>query len=128
MAPRPFMSDRKDGRLDRLADTLALRAQELRSRGLLNDTATLLSLDYASQLAQAPYLFDMADGILHRSRCAAVPSGSRSTLYAVWELRDGDEKLACPSCCPQFDAQPQILPWLGLRARMKKFLGRSRDL
>lgn len=112
-----------------MADTLALRAQDLRTRGLLTETATLLSLDYASQAAQAPYLFNMADGILHRSYCAVVRNGSRSTLYATWELREGDEKLACPSCCPQSGAQPRILSGLGLlRARLKKFLGRSRDL
>jgi hypothetical protein len=94
------MSDRKERSLDRLADTLALRAQELRSRGLVSETATLLSLDYASQRAKAPYLFDMADGILHRKHCAAALNGSTSTLYAVWELREGDQKLACPVCSP----------------------------
>jgi hypothetical protein len=95
------MSNRKKRGRDRLADTLALRVQELRSSGLLNETVTLLSLDYASQSAQAPYLFDMADGILHRNPCAAAPNGSRSTLYAVSELREEDEKLLCRVCFPQ---------------------------
>lgn len=84
--------------LAHLADTVALRVQKLRSAGLLRETATLLNLDYTSQAAQAPYLFDIARGLLHRKHCAAMPNGSRSTFYAVWELRKGDEKLACPTC------------------------------
>lgn len=116
MAPRPFMSNRK-GRTLRLADALALRVQELRSRGFVNETATLLSLDYASQAAQAPYLFDMADGILHRGRCAAIPNGSKSTLYAVWELKEGDAKLACPICCSDQPRSPTSRP----KARQTSF-------
>jgi len=101
------MSEWKQRRLENLADTLAFRVQALHYSSFLRETDTLLSLDYASQAAQAPYLFDMAGGILHRGHCRAVPDGSRSTLYAVWELREGDEKLACPRCCPQSSLRAQ---------------------
>lgn len=94
--------------LEDLADTLALRVQELRSKGILKETDALLNLDYSSQAAEAPFLFDIAGGVLHRNGCNAVPNGSRSTLYAVSELGEGDEKLACPICCPQSDPQPKV--------------------
>lgn len=102
------MSNLEHKSLEDLADTLALRIQELRTKGLLKETETLLNLDYASQAAQAPFLFDMARGLLHRNHCTAIPTSSRSTLYAVWELTDGDEELACPTCCPQSGEQLQL--------------------
>jgi hypothetical protein len=94
--------------LEELADSLALRVQELRSNGLVKNTEALLNLDYTSQAAQAPFLFDIAGGVLHRNGCNAIPNGSRSTLYALPELREGDEKLACPICRPQSAPQPKV--------------------
>jgi hypothetical protein len=108
MPPKPCMNNGEQRSLEDLADTLALRVQELRSKGLLKETETLLNLDYTSQAAQAPFVFDMAGGILHRNHCNAVPHGSRSTLYAVWELREGDETPACPICSPRSGEQPQV--------------------
>ena len=102
------MSERQQRRLENLADTLALRVQTLRSTGFLRETDTLLSLDYASQAAQAPYLFDMAGGILHRNHCPVVPDSSSSTLYALSDLREEDEKLACPICWPQLSADSRV--------------------
>lgn len=102
------MSEWRQRHLENLADALLLHVQKLRSSGFLKETATLLNLDYASQAAQAPYLFDMARGILHRKHCAALPHGSRSTLYALWELREGDDKLACPICCCPSGEQSQL--------------------
>jgi hypothetical protein len=102
------MNNGEDRSLDHLADSLALRVQELRSNGLLKETETFLNLDYTSQAAQAPFLFDMAGGILHRNYCTAVPNGSRSALYAVWELGEEDKERACPICCPQSVEQPPV--------------------
>lgn len=110
--PRPSMNNGngngEHNGLEDLADTLALRVQELRSNGLIKDTEALLNLDYTSQAAQAPFLFDIAGGILHRNGCDAVPNGSRSTLYALPEIREGDEKLACPICRPQSAPPPKV--------------------
>jgi hypothetical protein len=108
MPQRPCMNNGEQRSLEQLADTLALRVQELRSNGLLKETEALLNLDYTSQAAQAPFLFDMAEGILHRNHCTAVPNGSRSTIYAIWELREGEETSACPICCPHSGAQPRV--------------------
>lgn len=93
------MSERKQSRLENFADILVLRVQKLRSSGFLRETPTLLNLDSASQAAQAPYLFDMACGVLHRDHCTAIPDSCKTTLYPVWELREEDEKLACAICC-----------------------------
>jgi hypothetical protein len=102
------MNNGEQRSLEGLADSLALRVQELRSNGLLKETEALLNLDYSSQAAQAPFLFDMAEGILHRNHCTAVPNGSRSTLYTIWELREGEETSACPICHPHSGAQPRV--------------------
>jgi hypothetical protein len=102
------MNNLDQATLDDLADTLALRIQDLRTQGLLKETETLLNLDYTSQAAQAPFLFDMARGILHRNHCTAIPPGSGSTLYAVWELTDGDKELACAICRPESGEQSQL--------------------
>ena len=102
------MSNMEHTSLEDLADTLALHIQKLRSKGLLKETETLLNLDYTSQAAQAPFLFDMARGVLHRNNCVAISRSSRSTLYAVWEMRAGDEELTCPVCCPGSGKQSQI--------------------
>jgi hypothetical protein len=92
--------------LDELADSLSLRIQELRGQGLLTETEPLLNLDYTSQAAQAPFLFDMARAMVHRNHCAAIPDSSKSTLYAVWELSAGDRQMACPVCRPHLAAPP----------------------
>src|SRR5207302_11368432 len=104
----PCMSNLEHTSLEHLADTLALRIQELRSKGLLKETETLLNLDYTSQAARAPFLFDMARGVLHRNHCTAIPPGSGTTLYAVWELTDGDKELACAICRPESGEQCQL--------------------
>ncbi|HUZ46447.1 MAG TPA: hypothetical protein VMW54_07395 [Terriglobia bacterium] len=102
------MSSLEHTSLADLADTIALRIQELRSEGILKEAETLLNLDYTSEAADAPFLFDMVRGTLHRNNCTAIPASSKSTVYAVWELKEGDDQLACPVCRPQSDKPSHI--------------------
>jgi hypothetical protein len=94
------MNSLAEGTLEHFADLLALRIQQVRREGFLDGEEALLGLDCATDAARAPFQFDMVEARLHRTGCAAIPRGSRSTLYAVWAMKHGDEKLACPSCLP----------------------------
>lgn len=94
------MNSLAEGTLEHFADLLALRIQQIRMEGLLDGEEALLTLDCAADAARAPFQFDMVEARLHRTGCAAIPRGSRSTLYAVWGMKHSDEKLACPSCLP----------------------------
>ncbi len=98
--PFLFMNSLAEGTLEHFADLLALRIQQMRTEGLLDGEEALLSLDCAADAAQAPFQFDMVEARLHRTGCPAIPRSSRSTLYAVWSVKPGDEKVACPSCLP----------------------------
>jgi hypothetical protein len=94
--------------LEELADQIALNIQELRTQGLLEESETLLNLNYTARALEAPYLFDMVSGTVHRRDCKAIPATSRSALYAVWELHEGNEQSACPSCHPAADQQAAL--------------------
>ncbi len=83
-----------------LVDTVGLRIQELHASGQLPGDQPLLRIDNRDQARQAPFQFDAAQGLLHRTGCRAIPPGSRSALYGVWEVGDEDPGLACPRCNP----------------------------
>jgi hypothetical protein len=83
-----------------LGDRLALEVQELHRKGKVPDTQPLLRIDQRKEAAEAPYQFDAVRGRLHKTGCRAIPPGSRSALYGVWEFRSGEKHLACPRCKP----------------------------
>ncbi len=83
-----------------LVDTVGLRIQELHASGQLPGDQPLLRIDNRDQARQAPFQLDAAQGMLHRTGCRAIPPGSRSALYGVWEIGAEDPALACPRCNP----------------------------
>ena len=83
-----------------LVDTVGLRIQELHASGQLPGDQPLLRIDNRDQASQAPFQLDAARGLLHRTGCRAIPPGSRSALYGVWEIGAEDPALACPRCNP----------------------------
>ncbi|MGZ6013213.1 MAG: hypothetical protein ACXWK0_15325, partial [Caulobacteraceae bacterium] len=83
-----------------LIDAIGLQIQDLHAAGRLNDEQPLLRIDNREQARQAPFQFDAAGGLLHRADCKAIPAGSRSALYGVWEVGTEDPRLACPRCEP----------------------------
>lgn len=97
-----------------LIDAVGLQIQDLHAAGRLNDEQPLLRIDNREQARQAPFQFDAAGGLLHRADCKAIPAGSRSALYGVWEVGAEDPALACPRCEPlgkaNGAARPQPTP------------------
>ena len=88
-----------------LVDTVGLRIQELHASGKLAGNQPLLRIDNSERARQAPFQFDAARGRLHRTGCRAIPSGSRSALYGVWDVASQGTAVACPRCRP-LDGQP----------------------
>ena len=76
-------------------DRLALELQKLRAPG-----ETLVRIDYRREAAQAPFQFDMANGMLHRRGCAAIPSNVSGALYAIWEPDGETDAIGCNFCRP----------------------------
>lgn len=97
-----------------LIDAIGLQIQNLHAAGQLNGDQPLLRIDNREQARQAPFQFDPAGGLLHRTGCKAIPAGSRSALYGVWEAGAEDPALACPRCEPLGKAndgpRPQAAP------------------
>ena len=93
-----------------LVDTVGLRIQELRASGQLPGDQPLLRIENREQARQAPFQFDAARGQLHRTGCRAIPPGSRSALYGVWEIGDDDPALACPRCIPVVRSEQKAEP------------------
>lgn len=83
-----------------LVDTIGLRIQELHASGKLAGDQPLLRIDNSGQARQAPFQFDAARGQLHRTGCRAIPAGSRSALYGVWEVGTESKAVACQRCNP----------------------------
>ncbi len=88
-----------------LVDMVGLRIQELHASGKLPGEQPLLRIDNRERAREAPFQFDAAKGQLHRTGCRAIPSGSDSALYAVWEVKAEDPALGCSRCNP-IDAPP----------------------
>ena len=97
-----------------LVDTIGLRIQELHASGKLAGDQPLLRIDNSERARQAPFQFDAARGQLHRSGCRAIPPGSRSALYGVWEIGTESKAVACPRCNPMDKpaaaAEPEARP------------------
>ncbi|WP_421994961.1 hypothetical protein [Reyranella sp.] len=97
-----------------LVDAVGLRIQELHASGKLAGNQPLLRIDNSERARQAPFQFDAARGQLHRTGCRAIPSGSRSALYAVWEVNAESQAVACPRCRPMdgkaAPAKPEAKP------------------
>lgn len=92
-----------------LVDTVGLRIQDLHASGKLPGDQPLLRIDNRERARAAPYQFDAAKGQLHRAGCRAIPPGSHSALYAVWEVKAEDAALACARCRP-IEAPPAAAP------------------
>lgn len=83
-----------------LTDAVAIGLQRLHQRRKLDTEQPLLSVDYRREAAVAPFQFDAARALLHRTGCKAIPRSSRSALYGVWTMTDKDMRVACPRCHP----------------------------
>jgi hypothetical protein len=94
------MSERAPVAREALVDTIGLRIQEMHAAGRLAGDQPLLRIDNRERAREAPYQFDAAHGKLHRTGCRAIPPGSDTALYGVWEIRVEEPGLSCPRCNP----------------------------
>ncbi len=83
-----------------LIDKVGLHIQELHAAGHLRGEQPLLRIDNREEARRAPFQFDAATGRLHRTGCRAIPQGSLSALYGVWQIGQGEKPLVCPRCKP----------------------------
>jgi hypothetical protein len=60
----------------------------------------LVRIDYRREAGEAPYQFDMANAVLHRTGCKAIRKDGRSALYGIWQVGPEDAKHACERCRP----------------------------
>lgn len=79
---------------------MALALQGLRRQTRTGGEAPLVRLENRKEAADAPFQFDPANAVLHRTGCTAIPKTSHSALYAVWKINKEDLKYACPRCRP----------------------------
>jgi hypothetical protein len=84
-----------------LGDSIALSIQELRRRQ--SRPRPLLRIDNRNEAAGAPFQFDTACALLHRRDCKAIPKGSRTALYGLWQIPAQAKQYACPVCKPSID-------------------------
>jgi hypothetical protein len=112
------MSERMSISRATLVDTVGLRIQELHASGKLPGDQPLLRIDNRERAREAPFQFDAAKGQLHRTGCRAIPPGSDSALYAVWEVKAEDPALGCSRCNP-IDAPPVVEPEASPQAEAK---------
>jgi hypothetical protein len=91
-----------------LGDSIALKIQELGQRQ--KEPRSLLRIDNREEAADAPFQFDTAAACLHRKGCRAIPSGSRTALYGLWQIPAQARPYACPVCKPRDDDEAEPLP------------------
>jgi len=102
------MSKEKKLNWTEIGDTLALKIQEWRKSGKVDDEQPLLRIDYRKEAAQAPFQFDIVNGKLHRTVCTAIPNDARSAVYAVWKPTKEDIKLGCKRCRPDSNGDERV--------------------
>ena len=89
-----------------LGDVIALKIQELRRRQ--SSARPLVRIDNREATANAPFQFDTAEACLHRNGCCAIPSGSRTALYGLWQIPPQARAFACPTCRPGDDDEDEM--------------------
>jgi hypothetical protein len=83
-----------------LFEDISLTIQELRRTGKIPAEPSLLRIHNPGEMTNAPFMFDMVNGRLHRAQCAKIPTVSRSALYAVWQPWQADLQQSCEICRP----------------------------
>jgi small nuclear ribonucleoprotein (snRNP)-like protein len=83
-----------------LGDEIALRLQQLRKQGKIDDDQPLLRIEFQREAAEAPFQFDAVSGKIHRNGCKSIPRHARSALYGVWHLPPEAAAYACSRCRP----------------------------
>jgi hypothetical protein len=89
-----------------LGDVIALKIQELRRRQ--STARPLVRIDNREATANAPFQFDTAEARLHRNGCGAIPTGSRTALYGLWQIPPQARAFACPTCRPGDDDEDEM--------------------
>jgi hypothetical protein len=89
-----------------LGDVLALKIQELRRHQ--DEPRPLLRIDNRTEAAAAPFQFDTVAACVHRNGCRAIPSGSRTALYGLWQIPPQVRQYACPVCRPEADEASEM--------------------
>lgn len=83
-----------------IVDRAALALQRLPHGKGAADELPLVGIDNAETNSNAPFLFDSANGTLHRRSCPHIAKEARSSLYAVWRMEPGDGITTCGKCKP----------------------------
>lgn len=94
------MSDDRRWNSAELFESISLKIQELHREKKIPDEPSLLRINNPGETANAPFMFDMVNGRLHRADCAKIPVVSKSALYAVWQPRRNDLEISCETCRP----------------------------
>jgi len=89
-----------------LGDVIALKIQELRARQ--SEPRPLVRIDNREEAAEAPFQFDTAEARLHRNGCRAIPAGSRTALYGLWQIPPQARKYACRVCRPDAEEEHEM--------------------
>jgi hypothetical protein len=89
-----------------LGDVIALKIQELRRRQ--SEPRPLVRIDNREAAANAPFQFDTVEARLHRNDCRAIPSGSRTALYGLWQIPPQARQYACAVCRPEADDEDEM--------------------
>ena len=103
-----------------LGDFIALKIQELGQRQ--SEPRPLLRIDNRAEAADAPFQFDTAAARLHRKDCRAIPTGSRTALYGLWQIPEQARPYACPVCKPRADDEADEMPRDGVPDYVYGFL------
>jgi hypothetical protein len=96
----PYTNNDGVGGSHDLGDLIAVQIQRLHTAKVIYDDQPLLRIDNRKETENARYQFDIAQSVLHRSGCEAIPNHARTALYALWDITEEDLKYACSICKP----------------------------
>ena len=69
----------------KIGDTISLKIQHLRQSGKIKDEQPLIKIDYQKEASLAPFQFDIANALLHRTDCSIIANADRTAFYGVWK-------------------------------------------
>lgn len=83
-----------------LFDRFSIELQSLYRSPSEKEKSPLFNVSNESEAANAPFQYDSANAVLHRTGCPFIDEKYNLSIFALWEIKEEDLAFACKKCKP----------------------------
>ncbi|MDH3973406.1 MAG: hypothetical protein OEV42_03910 [Deltaproteobacteria bacterium] len=84
----------------KLFDRFSIELQSIYKRPSEKEKAPLFNISCENEAAKAPFQYDSANAVLHRTGCKYIDGKYNLSIFALWEINEEDLAFACKKCKP----------------------------